>query len=311
MVLTKRIEFDVFDENDFANFRIKKRVVDQLVQGLPVTGSQEFERSRGSSRCSKQTLAFWVFANGFEQGEKRLLHACHASGAAARNFADAAFSRLQFSFGFGISVPHCFRLIEPALRIFFVVERDSLLGKLERVLRIEHDGQFFRPRCILAGHDCAGVRAVRNPAWMQRNRTALNPAPRTEIPANIKENFVSFDIVVYPWDFHGLRMRIEHSRSKRAHHITANLKRLMDGRWLMKSTCDRLKILRVKRKRIEIAIPPNRIEGMMSQRHAREPRSVFYQNIDVFLFVDGNYLPRSMKVALRIGRAHFYLALMI
>ena len=79
----------------------------------------------------------------------------------------------------------------------------------------------------------------------------------------------------------------------------------------MKSAGDRFKILRVKRKRIEIAIPPNSIEGMMSQRHAREPRSVFYQNIDIFLFVDRNYLARSVKIALRIGRAHFDLALMI
>jgi hypothetical protein len=51
-----------------------------------------------------------IFANGFQQAEKRLLHARDPSGAATLNFADSTFSRLQLSFGFGISVTHWINL---------------------------------------------------------------------------------------------------------------------------------------------------------------------------------------------------------
>ena len=57
-------------------------------------------------------------------------------------------------------------LLEPALRIFRVVERHCLFGELERVLRVKHNRQLFRPRRILARHDRSGVRAMRNAARM-------------------------------------------------------------------------------------------------------------------------------------------------
>src|SRR5204862_7769824 len=90
--------------------RLKKRTVEQFVQTLPVTGSEKFKRTRGPPRCPQQTFASRVLANGFEQSEKALLHRGDASSATALNFADAAFSRLQFSFDFGISVPHWINL---------------------------------------------------------------------------------------------------------------------------------------------------------------------------------------------------------
>jgi len=77
-----------------------------LVQALPVTGSQKFECARSTDRGSDQAFALRIFTNRFEQAEKRLLHARDPSGAAPLNFADPAFSRLQLSFSFGISVPH-------------------------------------------------------------------------------------------------------------------------------------------------------------------------------------------------------------
>ena len=57
-------------------------------------------------------------------------------------------------------------LLEPALRIFRVVERHCLLGELERVLCVEHNRQLFGPRRILARHDRPGMRAMRNATWM-------------------------------------------------------------------------------------------------------------------------------------------------
>ena len=51
MVLAHRIELDVFYENDLARAGLEDRVVDQLVEALPITLGKEFEgagRARGS-----------------------------------------------------------------------------------------------------------------------------------------------------------------------------------------------------------------------------------------------------------------------
>src|SRR4029077_1164307 len=101
---------DVFDENDFAGFGLEQRIVDYSIQALPVTSGQKFKCARSTTRCSNQPFALRIFANGFKQAEKRLLHARDTSGAAALNLADSTFSRLQLSLGFGISVAHWINL---------------------------------------------------------------------------------------------------------------------------------------------------------------------------------------------------------
>src|SRR5436190_11613770 len=67
------------------------------------------------------------------------------------------------------SVFTSFHLLEPALWIFVVVERDSLLCQLECVLRVEHHCELFGARCAPARHDRARMRAVRNATRMERN----------------------------------------------------------------------------------------------------------------------------------------------
>src|SRR5205823_12963897 len=96
--------------NDFAGFGVEERIVNYSIQALPVTGGQKFECPRCAARRSNQPFALRIFANGFEQAEKRLLHARNPCGATALNLADSTFSRLQLSFGFGISVPHWINL---------------------------------------------------------------------------------------------------------------------------------------------------------------------------------------------------------
>src|ERR1043166_4360579 len=64
-------------------------------------------------------------------------------------------------------LPNESTLVQPALRIFLVVERDGLFGELEGVLRVEHDRELFRALRALACHDRARMRAVRNAARMQ------------------------------------------------------------------------------------------------------------------------------------------------
>src|SRR5439155_10921437 len=81
----------------------------------------------------------------------------------------------------------CATLIEPALRILGIVQRQRLLGQLQCVLRIEPDRELFGGRRVLAGHDRARMRAVRNPARMQRERAAFDSAAWTIIPAHITQ----------------------------------------------------------------------------------------------------------------------------
>src|SRR5207248_8954126 len=81
----------------------------------------------------------------------------------------------------------------------------------------------------------------------------------------------------------------------------------MDWRWLMNRAGDRFEILGVERKRINVSIPADDIEGMMRHRHAGPTGSIFDQNLDVPFLVDWVKLGRSVKVAFGIRRAHFYL----
>src|SRR5204862_7652491 len=95
------------------------------------------------------------------------------------------------------------------------------------------------------------------------------------------------------------------ARRKCADHVTAYFKGLMDRLRLMQCSSDRLEILRVECEWVEIAVPADRIEGMLCQGPPRKSRSIFYTNINTFLLVDCDYLPRRVKIALRIPRAHF------
>src|SRR5439155_6786240 len=189
-------------------------------------------------------------------------------------------------------------LIKPALRIFFVVERHGLFGKLERVLRVEHHCKLFCPCGIFAGYDRTGVRTVWNAARMQRNRSWFNPAPRSEISAYVKQNFVRFHIVVHPRNLHGFRMRIEHPWSESADNVTANFKCLMDRRGLVDGAGNRLEVLRIKREWINVAIPANHIEWMMRHRHLSPARTVLHQYFGIFILVDRQRFGWSMQVAL-------------
>src|ERR1700737_3043902 len=106
-------------------------------------------------------------------------------------------------------------------------------------------------------------------------------------------------------------MGIEQTRREGADNIAANLKRLMNWRGLVHRPGDWLEILGIERERINVAIPADDIERMMRHRHAGPARSVFHQDLNVFFPVDRIELTWRVKVALRIGGAHFDLALLI
>src|SRR6266536_4329987 len=106
-------------------------------------------------------------------------------------------------------------------------------------------------------------------------------------------------------------MRIQKARRECADYITANFKGLMNGRRLMHGASDRLKILGVECERINVAIPTDDIEWMMSHRYAGPARAVLNQYFRVLFLVDCIELSRAVKIALRIRRSHFDLAFLI
>src|SRR5438094_9972286 len=101
------------------------------------------------------------------------------------------------------------------------------------MLCIEHYCELFGTHRVPARDDRARMWPVWNSARMERNRGRLDSAARSEISADVKQNLIGLDVVVDPRDFHGLRMCIEHARSKCAHHVSANFERLMDWRRLV------------------------------------------------------------------------------
>src|SRR5262245_3173135 len=170
----------------------------------------------------------------------------------------------------------CYELVQPALRILLVVKRNSLFSELECMLRVEHHRQLFGSRSVFARHDRAGMRAVRNPARVQSNRSWFNPSTRPEIAAHVKQNLVRLNVIVYPWNPDGLWMRIEHTGRKSADDITTNLECLMNRRRLVNGAGDRLEVLRIKREWIDVAVPADDIEGMMRHRYLSPARSVLH-----------------------------------
>src|SRR5438105_5549512 len=107
------------------------------------------------------------------------------------------------------------------------------------------------------------MRSVRDTARMQRDRSGFDSLSRTEIAAHVEEHFVGFDVVVHPWNFHCLRMIIEHPRRECADDVAADFESLMDRRRLMHGAGDRLEILGVKSERIDEPIPTDDVEGVM------------------------------------------------
>src|ERR1039457_861572 len=74
------------------------------------------------------------------------------------------------------------RLIEPAQRVFFVVELKRFFGELERVLRVEHDGELLGAGRVLTRHDRAGMRSMWNAARMQCDRGRSIPRRDPKFP---------------------------------------------------------------------------------------------------------------------------------
>src|SRR5215471_18559820 len=132
------------------------------------------------------------------------------------------------------------------------------------MLSVEHDGQLLSSQGVLARHDCPRMRTVRNSARMQGNGTRFDPSSGAKIAPHVKEHFVSLYVVVHPWNLDCLWMSIEEARGKGANDVAPNLEGLMNRWRLMDGAGNWLKVLCIKGKRIDITVPAEHVERMVS-----------------------------------------------
>src|SRR5438477_10360415 len=105
---------------------------------------------------------------------------------------------------------------------------------------------------------------------MQRQRSVLNPLPAHEFAARVIDRLVRHHIRMIVRDRHSVRIEIEWTWTKRAHHKPVALECLMDWRRKMKPPHARLEILDVDRPRVIVAVPTHYIERMMIEDRFRD-----------------------------------------
>src|SRR5262245_16492140 len=131
------------------------------------------------------------------------------------------------------------------------------------MLGVEHDCQLLSSQGVLARHDCSRMRTMRNSARMKGNGASFDPSTGAEIASNVKEHFVSLNIIVHPRNLNRLRMSIEEARGKGANDVAPNLEGLMNRWRLMDRAGNWLKVLCIESKGINITVPAEHVERMM------------------------------------------------
>jgi hypothetical protein len=144
----------------------------------------------------------------------------------------------------------------------------------------------------------AMVWAVRDAVGVQRERRFLDTATAAELPANVVEHLVRFDIAVGEGHLHRIRMVIQEPRGERADdEATVALEGLVDGRRLVDGAGDRLEIVRVERERVDATVPADDVERVVHQCVSREPGAVLDDDGVIAFFIAGEQLTRAMDVA--------------
>jgi hypothetical protein len=168
--------------------------------------------------------------------------------------------------------------IYPRIGVVGVVEGDGWCSQMQRSKRIDHNREFISKLHLATRFDCAGMGTVRDTVGMQCQGPQFDASATAEIASHIKKNFIGFNVAMGVGHFDRLRMSIQHARRKRAHNKSGRFKRLMDGRWLMDGSRDRLEVIRIESIRVDHAIPANDIEGVIGHGIASPLFSIFDPN---------------------------------
>src|SRR5438477_6585086 len=99
---------------------------------------------------------------------------------------------------------------------------------------------FFGPNAFL---DCTRMWTMRYAAGMQGDHATRYIFAAHEIPVHIIDHFIAIYITVIIRSRNGLRVVVEQPGTKRANNIIVRFKCLVNRRWLMHTSCYRLKIM--------------------------------------------------------------------
>src|SRR5438067_13004936 len=119
-------------------------------------------------------------------------------------------------------------VLQPAVRIFRVVEIERLAREGKRLDGVHHDRQFVGLSFVSAGDNCAGMRAVRNAARMESDGGFLDALAAGKMAANVEEDFIRLNVGMSPRNADGFGMGVQHARSERAHDKSRSVECLMD-----------------------------------------------------------------------------------
>src|SRR5439155_127121 len=134
------------------------------------------------------------------------------------------------------------------------------------------DGSQLAAQAGAARYDppAAGVRAVRNPGGMDRERRDLHASAAHEVAGHVVDDLVTVDVRVVVRRRDRERVVVELAGHERADDEVARLEGLVDGRRLVDPAGDRLEVTDVEPERPEVADPADEVERVVVVVVSRE-----------------------------------------
>src|SRR5262249_45456392 len=149
---------------------------------------------------------------------------------------------------------------------------------LHRISSVDHDGHFvgFLARVLRAGLESFGMRAMREPAWVQRNHAGPEVVPAEELSAVIEDDFVVVVVVVEEGHFEGARVGFYRTRAEGAYHEVFPYERGVRRRWQVITMAGyRSNVAPVDAHRYQIAMPSDCVQRVVREGDGSELAAAF------------------------------------
>ena len=145
-----------------------------------------------------------------------------------------------------------------------------------------------------------GMRPVRDPGRMERERRDPHPAPAHEVAGDVVDDLVGVDVRVVVRRRDRERVVVELARHERADDEVPRRERLVDRRRLVDAPGDRLEVGDVEGVRPEVAVPADDVERVVRVVVGRQPAAHLDVDPEVAFVRPGGDLVGQPDVALRV-----------
>src|SRR4051794_18716938 len=133
----------------------------------------------------------------------------------------------------------------------------------QRVERVAHHGELVglvHPDRLLGK---PGLRPVRQPRRMERDRSDLDALARAEVAGDVIDHLLRLQVRVVVRDRHREWVEVELPRAERADHEVPAGEGLVGRRRLVDAAGDRLEVVDRERPRVEVAVPADDVERVV------------------------------------------------